>query len=143
MSGCLNVGHPGEANTSEYNNLEGRFETLQVNKIDNLAGPGGARGWDMLGIRRGVGLEWSVYRAMVMEDIQRVLWVVLFFGSMWLVHKHTIVPDIGKYRRLTKWDFGWRQYFSWYWGVLVAIFGGLWVRKQLIWWEKEVIREAR
>ena len=110
MSGCLNVGHPGEANTSEYNNLEGRFETLQVNKTGDLAGPGGALGresWDILGIRKGVGLEWSVYRAMVMEDVQRFLWIVLFFGSMWIVHKYTMILDLGKHRILTEWDYGW------------------------------------
>ena len=33
--------------------------------------------WNILGVRQGIGLEWLVYKAMVMEDVQIFLWILL------------------------------------------------------------------
>ena len=91
--------------------------------------PGGdGIGWDVLGIQQGVGLEWSVWRAMVLEDLLRVPWILLGGVIMWLVSKYMIPYRFGTPQVLGEWDFGWRQYVSWYWGVWVALFGGIWCR---------------
>ena len=110
MSGCLTVGHPDEAKPTRHTNDEEYTEVLQVDCNEYKVMSGNVRGhgsWDILGIEQGIGLEWSVYRAMLMEDAQIFLWIVLFFSSMWLVHKYTIVPDLSKQKILSEWDLGW------------------------------------
>ena len=64
MSGCPNVGHPGKA-TAGHNIDEGRMEVLQVCTLEDPANPGDARGgdnlgWDLLGLKGNIGLEWNV-----------------------------------------------------------------------------------
>ena len=80
---------------------------------------------------------------MVLEDILKMIWIIMWGVIMWIVSKYTVPVGVGVHRAIGEWELGWGQYFSWYWGVWAAIWGSLWVREQLIWWEKEVIREAR
>ena len=72
MSGCLTVGHPDEAKPIGHTNDEEYMEALQVNCNEyQVSGVAQGQGqWDILGIRKGIGLEWSVYRVMIMEDAQ-------------------------------------------------------------------------
>ena len=147
MSGCPNVGHPGKATVGHNINKE-RMEVLQVCTYKDPANPGDARGgndtgWDVLGLEKNIGLEWSVWRAMVLEDTLRVIWIIMWGVTMLIVSKYTVPVGVGVHRVIGEWELGWGQYISWYWGVLFAIWGGLWVRGQLIWWERKVVREAR
>ena len=73
MSGCLDSVHPGQANKDERSSIEGYLEAHSLGEDDIQVEPGGGNiAWDVLGIQQGVGLEWSVWRAMVLEDL---LWV--------------------------------------------------------------------
>ena len=62
---------------------------------------------------------------------------------MWVVSKYTVPPGLSTHRVLNEWDFGYKQYVTWYWGVWLVIYGGVWVRNQLIWMEEEIIMGAK
>ena len=133
MSRCLDSEHPRQASKDGHSSIEGYLEAHSLGEEDIHVEPGGDdTGWDVLGIQQGVSLEWSVWRAMVLEDLLRVAWILLGGVIMWLVSKYTIPYRLDTPQVLGEWDFGWRQYVSWYWGVWVALIGGLWCREWLL-----------
>ena len=78
MSRCLDSEHPGKANKGGHNTVEGYLDAHSLGKEDIQVEPGGDDiGWDILGIQQGIGLEWSVWRAMILEDLLRVAWITL------------------------------------------------------------------
>ena len=115
MSGCLDSEHPGKANKGGHNTVEGYLDAHALGKEDIQVEPGGDNiVWDVLGVQQGVGLEWSVWRAMVLEDLLKVAWILLGGVIMWVVSKYTTPYRLNTPQVLGEWDFGWRQYVSWY-----------------------------
>ena len=73
MSGCLDSEHPGQANKDEHSSIEGYLEAHSLGEEDIQVEPGGGNiAWDVLGVQQGVRLEWSVWMAMVLEDLLKV-----------------------------------------------------------------------
>ena len=73
MSGCLDSEHPGQANKDGHSTVEGYLEAHSLGEEVIQVEPGGeGMGWDVLGVKKGVSLEWSVWRAMVIEDLLKV-----------------------------------------------------------------------